>query len=458
MKNLAVVVAGLLVLTGCSSVEPEDVSLPVQTEEAVQDTRPSDDDVLVEVTPSTDEGELEPVDAPIVEEEVVQEDVQEVVQVSEPEVSETPEYDEDVIIAEPSFESTYLDYITDLNTCKLQQTNRVGYENKGFPYSTGQAARSLGTVNIALVAMDFDNAVGLVSVGQRFGDVPTKMKQWSDKWSRGNMQYNVQFHPEWIRAPKGAEWYNCPECHGEGVRKQSREDALNQVISAIDPYYNLRDIDFIAIVVPEKADKEFYFGVYGPVSISTNEGTQSFGIFGGLGINENIPTLWDTLIHESLHFQGFVGHGPGNGTEYGVMQMQWGRSKAINIWEGFLAGWYDEEEVACVEASDIDAPIYGKLSSLDSFGAGHEGLVIRLNAEEAIVVEHRTVFGSELLAYKLNVNAPSYRNDMGGRLADERNWWSYILEGDGNVRIDKSVSFGEVTIKNLGDGRLEISR
>ena len=151
MKNLAVVVAGLLVLTGCSSVEPEDVSLPIQTEEAVQDTRPSDDDVLVEVTSSTDEGELEPVDAPIVEEEVVQEDVQEVVQVSEPEVSETPEYDEDVIIAEPSFESTYLDYITDLNTCKLQQTNRAGYENKGFPYSTGQAARSLGTVNIALV-------------------------------------------------------------------------------------------------------------------------------------------------------------------------------------------------------------------------------------------------------------------------------------------------------------------
>ena len=138
--------------------------------------------------------------------------------------------------------------------------------------------------------------------------------------------------------------------------------------------------------------------------------------------------------------------------------MQWGRSKAINIWEGFLAGWYDEAEVACVEASDIDAPIYGELSSLDSFGSGHEGLVIRLNAEEAIVVEHRTVFGSELLAYKLNVNAPSYRDDMGGRLADERNWWSYILEGDGNVRIDKSVSFGGVTIKNLGDGRLEISR
>lgn len=356
----------------------------------------------------------------------------------------------------PDFDSTLLSYVSDLNTCKLQQTNRIGYENKGFPYSTGHASRTTGKVNIALVAMDFDNAVGSGSVVQKFGDIPSKMEQWSRKWSRGNMNYDVQLHPEWVRAPKSAEWYNCPECHGEGTRKQSDAESLAQIIDAIDPYYDLSNIDFIGIIVPPKADKEYYFGIYGNRSASTDEGKQSFGIYGGLGITEEV-SLWDLLIHEILHFQGFVGHGPGNGTEYGILSMQWGRSKAINIWEGFLAGWYEEDEVACVDARNIDDGLFVELGSIESFGSNYEGLVIKLNSEEALVVEHRKVFGSELLAYRLNVNAPTYRDDMGGRPADERNWWSYVLEGDGNIAIDDSITYEGVTVTKLGDGRFSIS-
>jgi len=455
MKNLAVVIAGLLVLTGCSSVETEDVSYSLGIVENVEDTRPSDDDVLVEVTPSTDEGELEPVDAPIVEEEVVQEDVQ----VSEPRETETalPEPSEAPIIEEPavSFVSNLSNFASPVETCKIQQTNRIGYENKGFPHIGG--IPHLGTVNVAIVAMDFENAQGSGSVSAKFGHIEEKLESWSKKWSFGKMAYEVQIHDGWIRAPKGAEWYNCPECHGEGVRKQSDAESLAQIIQAIDPYYNLAGIDFIGIIVPPKANEEYFFGIYGLKNASTDEGRQSFATFGGLGIQEGI-SLWDLWIHEILHFQGFVGHGPGNGVGYGVMQNQWGPSKAVNLWEGFVATWYGANEVACIDATDIDDNLYVELGSIDSFGSDYEGLVIKLNNEEVLVVEHRKVYGSEILAYKVNINAPTYRDDRGGYVADEKNWWYYLRESDGNVRIDKSVSFGGVTIKNLGDGRLEISR
>ena len=124
MKKLSVVIASAFILAGCVAVEPVSDSYPLQTEEAVQDAQQTEDVSLSEESPSVIESEPEPeaesVDAPIVEEEVVQEDVQ----VSEPEVIETPEYDENVIIDAPIVEEDLgydLSYeIVDDSICKLR--------------------------------------------------------------------------------------------------------------------------------------------------------------------------------------------------------------------------------------------------------------------------------------------------------------------------------------------------
>jgi hypothetical protein len=189
----------------------------------------------------------------------------------------------------------------------------------------------------------------------------------------------------------------------------------------------------------------------------TDEGMQSFAFFGGLGIQEGI-SLWDLWIHEILHFQGFVGHGPGNGLGYGVMQNQWGASKAVNLWEGFVATWYGSNEVACLDASKITEPVTAELDSLESFGERHEGIVVKIDHEEVLVIEHREVYGSEIVVYKVNINAPTYRDDRGGYVADQRNWWYYLRESDGNVRVDDSITYRGITVKPLGNGRVEISK
>lgn len=460
-RLIAIAISAALILTGCAS-EPEGEadSTPVQDSQKVQ----SEQDTMQQKDEATSPAEASGGDEPLEAEKDSgggsdQSQLLEEERLSKPEAQEESQAGSINVPGEdsegPSFESTFLDYITDLNDCRLQQTNRTGYENKGFPYSSYIPAT--GVVKIALVAMDFENAVGSGSVPAKFGDIPSKLENWSKKWSFGKMTYDVQLHPEWIRAPRSAEWYNCPECHGQGERKQSDAESLAQIISAIDPHYDLTGIDFIGIIVPPQADEEFYFGIYGLKTASTNEGTQRFSIYGGLGITEKV-SLWDLLIHEILHFQGFVGHGPGNGTEYGIMMMQWGRSKAINIWEGFLAGWYDQNEVACINSADVDDGLFAELGSIESFSSSYEGLIVRISDEEALVLEHRKVFGSELLAYRVNVNAPSYRDDMGGRPADERNWWSFILEGDGNIAVDESVSHAGLTVTHFGDGRFSISK
>jgi hypothetical protein len=74
------------------------------------------------------------------------------------------------------------------------------------------------------------------------------------------------------------------------------------------------------------------------------------------------------------------------------------------------------------------------------------------------VVEHRTVYGSEILTYRVNINTPTYRDDMGGRAADERNWWWYVRESNGNIPLADSATYAGVTVKRLGGGRVELSK
>ena len=468
LKTTVALFLSLALLCGCTATtDSVDVSSAIQDSQEMQKDADSIEEELSSKSssePVNPEKSSEP-DASMTESETEPEaqsqqlDEQEQL-LSEPqdkpeaEAAEVPDEEPDV----PDFDSTLLSYVSDLNTCKLRQSGGQGnHDIKGFPFGRNYIPAT-GDVNVAFVAMDFENAEGDGDAGARFGSVVTQMEDWAKYWSRGKMTYNVQFHPEWIRAPKGAEWYNCPECHGEGSRKQSDSESMNQIISAIDPYYDLSNLHFIVILVPYEADADFKFGMYGYKSASTDEGYQSFGIYGGLGIHEYTRDVWALNIHEILHYQGFVGHGPANGSGYSILMNQWGASKAVIGWEGFLTGWYGDSEIACVDAQDIDDGLFVELGSIDSFGSGHEVLIVKLNSEEALVIEHRKVFGSELVAYKLNVNAPMYRDDRGGVAADERNWWQYVREADGNVAINESVTYAGVTVTKLGNGRFALSK
>lgn len=469
MNRLLVVLVAALVLVGCTPVQEErsvGIPYPVQTEEDVQNTQQTAEPEQI----STESGTVSPdtqdsaETADLVEAKPDSRERDEEPKVESDTTSDTvlvsPEPEPEPVVEDegPTFDSTLLSYVSDLNTCKLRQSGGQGnHDIKGFPFGRNYIPAT-GDVNVAFVAMDFENAEGDGDAGARFGSVVTQMEDWAKYWSRGKMTYNVQFHPEWIRAPKGAEWYNCPECHGEGSRKQSDSESMNQIISAIDPYYDLSNLHFIVILVPYEADADFKFGMYGYKSASTDEGYQSFGIYGGLGIHEYTRDVWALNIHEILHYQGFVGHGPANGSGYSILMNQWGASKAVIGWEGFLTGWYGDSEIACVDAQNIDDGLFVELGSIDSFGSGHEVLIVKLNSQEALVIEHRKVFGSELVAYKLNVNAPMYRDDRGGVAADERNWWQYVREADGNVAINDSVTYAGVTVTKLGDGQFQVSR
>jgi hypothetical protein len=360
-----------------------------------------------------------------------------------------------------------------LETCKLQETeNFFGGGPKGFPAKRWNSA--LGTVKIAVIPVDFENAPGDGIPGDLYNDDIQKMIEWADYFSRGKMNYDIEFYPsEWIRAPKGAEWYTCTNCQKGSTRDlQTPSEGAQEMISAADNRYNFDGVEIVYFVFPLEAEKNFGTATYGfNEKFTTDEGPMEASIYGemggGVGGGYDRSILWDHAVHEMLHFQGFVGHGPSNWTGHYITVDQWGPSKAVTSWEAFLNGWFDEEEILCIESESINQEIYVTLDAIANFGAKHESVMIRLNDEEIIVVERHeegpfttvctdcsSPVEEGFVAYRVNVNSAHFRDDS-DPTSDEKNFWTF-LGSRTEPTITDSVEFKGVKISLAGRNQVKL--
>lgn len=341
-----------------------------------------------------------------------------------------------------------------LDSCRLKETqNQTGAGPKGFPHSYRNVPPT-GEIKIVFVPVDFATAPGTISVEKRFGDVAKQLEDWSKYFSRGKMSYKVVTSDTWFRVPKNPEWFDS--------RKplQTLEQQMDQIVQAAESKIDFSGATYINVVFSPGSTPAY---LYGDFSLTYKGITNKSFVFGGYNEDWMLTgPLWDYTIHEILHPQGFIGHGPDNGGPWGIGMNQWGRSEAVTSWEGFLAGWYGEEEILCLDPARLPGQEI-QLSSIDEFGFGYESVMIRLSEEEMLVVEYRkpgtyNANPESLTVYQLNVNKSHYRCDSCNQLeAEQKNWWSYLREY-GSIRITNSVTFKGVTVKNLGDGKIQISK
>ena len=375
----------------------------------------------------------------------------------------------------PVSTDNYAEARVPLQSCELKEyLNQTGAGSKGFPVR--RAMPATGNLHILIAPIDFSNAVGLGNPGLMFADDVTEIKSWSTFFSQNQLTYDAKLaSSNWIRAPRGADWYVCAECgKGRVVQKQSREAALEELLRTIDPLVDFNEVDFVYFVFPYQAEREFGTAVYSPpVEISTGDGTVSLAAYGEMAgftmpASMDRSKIWDHLIHELLHFQGFIGHGPMNGSGLGIMMNQWGASKSPVGWESFLAGWFGETDVICLDASKLSGKATVNLTSIDVLGSGAKLVLLKLSESELVAVEYRSngkytnlsnsreiASANAITAYRIDVNGEHYRND-GDPDSERKNYWSYL-------RDSGKLSISQVTYKNFQltspkPGQIEIER
>lgn len=378
----------------------------------------------------------------------------------------------------------YKNKLSTLETCQLQQTSNLN-ENpsrKGFP--TKSVLPSTGELNILIVPVDFNNAPGVGNPGTMFADDVKNIDEWSIFFSRGKLTYKTTLASKsWIRAPRGADWYTIAGQKGGKAQLQSPTDGLQELISATDKVYEFGKTDFVFFVFPYAAEKKYGTFIYtfaDRVKVKTDEGEQlisAYGEQGGSVISVDRSTIWDILIHELLHFQGFIGHGPENGSGLGIMQNQWGNSKAVLGWEAFMAGWFGTEEILCFEKGNLETPLNVTLGSIDKLDKTPVSIIIKISDEEAIIVEKRsngkyTNFSNQykyvgfpgrssfankntFTAYYLNVNKPYFRDDKDPN-SYKKNYWYYLREKN-NIALSKSVTDRGIRVDILNANQIKVS-
>lgn len=362
---------------------------------------------------------------------------------------------EPVLESSPAPNITLTTFVDNLEACKVPEQTWTGPHAKGFPIRNNDVPYQ-GTVNVAVVFIDFSNATSegtspISEYQQQF----KKAIDWSKFYSGGKMTYNIMLHPEWFRAPKEAQEYP--------IRKANVESAaIQDWVSVADDYYDFSKAHFIYFVVPEKAHFELGADMYGVGKAMTNDGPIERRVF---TYYAEPKLIWSHMIHEVLHDQGFIGHGPANGSAFGIMMNQWYNSKSVLSWPSFMAGWLDGQDIVCIDATDGLEETSVKLNSLDKLGAGGgvTSIIIRTGATTATVIEYRTdgpfstlreeMHGVTL--YNLDTAKPSFRCDSCGsqQLQDEKNWWNYIRlpgvsdAGNNNFNFTNGVVPGTVGFK-----------
>lgn len=354
--------------------------------------------------------------------------------------------------------------LSELNVCQIEQTRRIPGDPpqpKGFPLNY-ELVPATGDVNIAIVPVDFIDVPGDDALLEQWASEVYTLEEWSAFVTGGKLNYKVHFANEWVRPPREAKWYGCPSClrliqgdYNEEpvVQLQSTEAAINEVLVAGDDLYDWENIDFIMFMFPPRAEAEpHYVRLYshGGNFRTPNAGRFDVPTFGGF-MGWFAPeftnfTVWDLTLHEVLHEQGLMGHGPFNGSDLSVMMNQHGYTKALLSWEAFLMGLYDEQQIGCLSIETLESmeePFTYQLNSLDAVGAGDEGdvsLMVRLSDKEILVFEYRTdgpfsTLPSEwhgITVYTINVDKPQFRcdgcDDLTTEEYEERNFWRYLKD------------------------------
>jgi hypothetical protein len=158
------------------------------------------------------------------------------------------------------------------------------------------------------------------------------------------------------------------------------------------------------------------------MAVYGNEQSLSYTIF----------NFWTHLVHEVLHFQGFAGHGPCLSCPLSIMINDNGFSKAILSWEGFLADWYQDDHVQCIEKSELSEPFVVELDSLDQLGGtpGAKNIMVRLSNTKLLIVEYRTDGPFSNLPRYMHGIFPYVIDISKGSTYPQRSWDQAVIDLD----------------------------
>jgi M6 family metalloprotease-like protein len=276
-----------------------------------------------------------------------------------------------------------------------------------FPFAP-TALPIMGEIDVALIYVDWaDNPGNKID----YDYYQEQVKFFDDFYwmaSENKLEMKVQTSDKWFRIDGSYEDFTLTfeeeAQRGEAPKKQVFYDAA---VAASDPEFDFTDIEIVFFAFP-RGKSVFFHG--GPHEFNFDWNgylkTEERDIYdttapGDWFLNSGgDEPPWVNYVHEVGHMLGIPHQAnednqredrlwlqnPING--YEIMANQGGATRTMSSWLRWLAGWLDDEQVACTTKATIEDEFY-ELTPINNVSGEKESLVIKLSDTKALVVESR---------------------------------------------------------------------
>lgn len=262
----------------------------------------------------------------------------------------------------------------------------------GFPMG-GELAPSIGTVNMTVLFVDFEDVPATQSLDSVFSIISPIAPEFFKEISYGRMELNLLPHFEWLRLSKSSEYYGTAIYRG-----QSHLDFIQEAVDLADDQVDFSQTHIVLVMTnPEaKALRQ------GPTFKSTNTNYQiradgasiPTGITSGYDLNY-WGGLW--LAHETGHSLGLPDlyhYGTSDFNRYvgtfGLMGTIDAKSPGFFAFERWMLGWLDDSQIYCHQEGNIIVEV----ESISNIG-GAKALMVPLDSTTVLVVESRRKTGHD---------------------------------------------------------------
>ena len=315
----------------------------------------------------------------------------------------------------------------DSNICKIEENSRARKIGDPVPNFLGEAdimgrykgnatafpfaptaLPIMGEIDVALIYVDWaDNPGNKID----YDYYQEQVKFFDDFYwmaSENKLDMKVQTSDKWFRIDGSYEDFTLTfeeeAQRGEAPKKQVFYDAA---VAASDPEFDFTDIEIVFFAFP-RGKSVFFHG--GPHEFNFDWNgylrTEERDIYdttapGDWFLNSGgDEPPWVNYVHEVGHMLGIPHQAnednqredrlwlqnPING--YEIMANQGGATRTMSSWLRWLAGWLDDEQVACTTKATIEDEFY-ELTPINNVSGEKESLVIKLSDTKALVVESR---------------------------------------------------------------------
>jgi len=282
-----------------------------------------------------------------------------------------------------------------IETCKLVTGNSDNFTSS-FPISDYTYANTTGKIRIALIFVDFPDAIASTDSDSYFDRIATKVSATYREVSYGKLSVEFVQVPGWIRMSKASSKYNVLQ---GAASYESTVKYGSEALAAADRSVDMTGVTSVAVFATESAPGvagDYEWDLTQPITTGEGSKVSSFIVTGG----QWWLTNWEPLVvaHEFGHVLGlqdlysksetdpspFVG-------DFDFMSNASEDAAAPSLlgWDRWRLGWISDASVACVKPTAENRITLSPLQT----GKGTLLAVVPLSATRALVMESRHPIG-----------------------------------------------------------------